>query len=152
MNIKDEIPTVYLEEYGINVKQYLTYSQIQTIINDTEALMQHVETDEKTGNQRVSNSWAERQTNIDMLVMLFATDIDPDELGKFGHVALLQNGVIDAVKSKIINYWQIEEGFKYTEAWDKVLINIVKQLGSMIQQYGEKAAIKELVNRDELQN
>lgn len=152
MNIKEQIPTIYLEDYDITVNQYLTYSQIQTIVNDTEALMQHVEKDESTGKEKISNSWAERQTNIDMLVLMYATDINADDLGKYGHVAMLQNGIVDVVKKNILNYWQLEEAFRYTESWDKVLMSAVKQIGGVIQKYGEKAIIKELVNRDELQD
>ena len=59
----------YNEEFDININYYLTYAEIQAIADSVVKL----------------ESWAERQTNIDMLVLKYATDIPMEVLQKKGH-------------------------------------------------------------------
>lgn len=117
MNIKKEIPTVYLNEYGVRVNKYLSYADIQNIVNSTLELAKT-----KQENNMIADSWASRNQNIDMILLLCATDIPMEELEKTSHAVLLQSGLIDAVKGVIENYNRVEEAFKYTESWDKTLI------------------------------
>lgn len=102
--------THYIEEFDINVNDYLTYAEIQVIVNSIIKF----------------NTWSERQTNIDMLVLNFATDIGAEKLQEIGHEALLESGLIDAVNNHIVNYTQIYEGIRYTESIVKALNDIVK--------------------------
>nr|DAT89697.1 MAG TPA: hypothetical protein [Caudoviricetes sp.] len=102
--------THYIEEFDINVNDYLTYAEIQVIVNGIIKF----------------NTWSERQTNIDMLVLNFATDIGAEKLQEIGHEALLESGLIDAVNNHIVNYTQIYEGIRYTESIVKALNDIVK--------------------------
>lgn len=102
--------THYIEEFDINVNDYLTYAEIQVIVNSIIKF----------------NTWSERQTNIDMLVLNFATDIGAENLQEIGHEALLESGLIDAVNNHIVNYTQIYEGIRYTESIVKALNDIVK--------------------------
>ena len=62
-NIMSKEP-VEIEEYGIKVNQYLTYSQIQSIVDGLKKL----------------DSWAERQQSIDMCILYFATDLKKEEM------------------------------------------------------------------------
>lgn len=102
--------THYIEEFDINVNDYLTYAEIQVIVNGIIKF----------------DTWSERQTNIDMLVLNFATDIGAEKLQEIGHEALLESGLIDAVNNHIVNYTQIYEGIRYTESIVKALNDIVK--------------------------
>lgn len=102
--------THYIEEFDINVNDYLTYAEIQVIVNSIVKL----------------DSWSERQTNIDMLVLNFATDIGAEKLQEIGHESLLKSGLIDKVNNNIVNYTQIYEGVRYTESIVKALNDIVK--------------------------
>lgn len=102
--------THYIEEFDINVNDYLTYAEIQVIVNGIIKF----------------NTWSERQTNIDMLVLNFATDIGAEKLQEIGHEALLESGLIDEVNNHIVNYTQIYEGIRYTESIVKALNDIVK--------------------------
>ncbi len=102
--------THYIEEFDINVNDYLTYAEIQVIVNSIVKL----------------DSWSERQTNIDMLVLNFATDIGAEKLQEIGHESLLESGLIDEVNNNIVNYTQIYEGIRYTESIVKALNDIVK--------------------------
>lgn len=102
--------THYIEEFDINVNDYLTYAEIQVIVNSIIKF----------------DTWSERQTNIDMLVLNFATDIGAEKLQEIGHESLLESGLIDAVNNHIVNYTQIYEGIRYTESIVKALNDIVK--------------------------
>ena len=62
-NIMSKEP-VEIKEYGIKVNQYLTYSQIQSIVDGLKKL----------------DSWAERQQSIDMCMLYFATDLKKEEI------------------------------------------------------------------------
>ena len=53
----------YLDGYDVYVNPYLTYAQIQAIVNGVKGL----------------DSWAEREQNIDMCVLAFATDIPTEK-------------------------------------------------------------------------
>ena len=118
---------VYLEEYDIHVNPYLTYAQIQAIVNGVKSL----------------DSWAEREQNIDMCVLAFATDIPTEKLEELGHDALLQSGLINAVMWEIKNLHCVYEAIEYTESTKRALTQIIKalpkyqeQLDAVVKKYG----------------
>ena len=118
---------VYLEEYDVYVNPYLTYAQIQAIVNGVKGL----------------DSWAEREQNIDMCVLAFATDIPTEKLEELGHDALLQSGLINAVMLEIKNLRNVYEAIEYTESIKCLLTQVIKnlpdyqkQLDAMVKKYG----------------
>lgn len=118
---------VYLEEYDVRVNPYLTYAQIQAIVNGVNGL----------------DSWAEREQNIDMCVLAFATDIPTEKLEEIGHDALLQSGLIHEVDGEIKNLYDVYEAIEYTESTKRALAQIVKalpkyqeQLDAVVKKYG----------------
>lgn len=118
----------YLEEYDVHVNPYLTYAQIQAIVNGVKEL----------------DGWAEREQNIDMCVLAFATDIPTEKLEEIGHDALLQSGLIHAVEGEIKNLFSVYEAIEYTESTKRALTQIVKalpkyqeQLDAVVKKYGE---------------
>ena len=118
---------VYLEEFDVYVNPYLTYAQIQAIVNGVKGL----------------DSWAERKQNIDMCVLAFATDIPTEKLEELGHDALLQSGLIDAVYCKIENLLNVYEAIEYTESTKRALAQIIKalpkyqeHLDAVVKKYG----------------
>lgn len=118
---------VYLEEYDVYVNPYLTYAQIQAIVNGVKGL----------------DSWAEREQNIDMCVLAFATDIPTEKLEELGHDALLQSGLINAVCGEIKNMFSVYEAIEYTESTKRALAQIIKalpkyqeQLDAVVKKYG----------------
>ena len=118
---------VYLEEYDVYVNPYLTYAQIQAIVNGVKGL----------------DSWAEREQNIDMCVLAFATDIPTEKLEELGHDALLQSGLINAVCGEIKNLFSVYEAIEYTESTKRALAQIIKalpkyqeQLDAVVKKYG----------------
>ena len=119
---------VYLEEFDVYVNPYLTYAQIQAIVNGVKGL----------------DGWAEREQNIDMCVLAFATDIPTEKLEELGHDALLQSGLINAVCGEIKNLFSVYEAIEYTESTKRALSQIIKalpkyqeQLDAVVKKYGK---------------
>ena len=119
---------VYLGEFDVYVNPYLTYAQIQAIVNGVKGL----------------DSWAEREQNIDMCVLAFATDIPTEKLEELGHDALLQSGLINAVCGEIKNLFSVYEAIEYTESTKRALAQIIKalpkyqeQIDAVVKKYGK---------------
>ena len=119
---------VYLEEFDVYVNPYLTYAQIQAIVNGVKSL----------------DSWAEREQNIDMCVLAFATDIPTEKLEEVGHDALLQSGLINVVCGEIKNLSSVYEAIEHTESTKRALAQIIKalpkyqeQLDAVVKKYGK---------------
>ena len=119
---------VYLEEFDVYVNPYLTYAQIQAVVNGVKS----------------RDSWAEREQNIDMCVLAFATDIPTEKLEELGHDALLQSGLINAVCGEIKNLFSVYEAIEYTESTKRALAQIIKalpkyqeQLDAVVKKYGK---------------
>lgn len=110
---------IYLKEFDVYVKPYLTYAQIQNIINSTVRM----------------NSWAERQQNIDMLVLYYTTNIDKSQLQELDHTVLLQSGLIDAVRDSVKNYNIIEAAIEYTTSIQRSLTTMVKELSKKLETF-----------------
>ena len=116
--------TVYLEHYGVMVNYYLTYAQIQQIAN---AVVSSSADDSE-------DSWANRQTNIDMLMLYHATDITKEELEKVGHDDLLTSGLIQAVREQIKNYYEIFEAINYIEDNQRAIGKMLKSLPKILEE------------------
>lgn len=132
MAIIPEKETTYLEKYGITVNRYLTYAQIQQIV---EATMKF-------------HTWAERQQNIDMLVLVHATDMTVEEIEKYTHDELMQCGLIDSVKSNIENVWDVYNALEYHESTQRALAQILGEINkfmdtpvgkNVVQKFARKA-------------
>lgn len=100
----------YNEEFDINVNYYLTYAEIQAIADSVVKL----------------ESWAERQTNIDMLVLKYVTDIPMEELQKQGHDTLLTSGLIEEVMYSVKNIDQLYEAISYATSMNKFIGDVIK--------------------------
>lgn len=107
---------IYLKDFDVHVNPYLTYAQIQQIINSLSKL----------------ESWAEKMQNIDMLVLYHATDIGQEELEKHDFNYFYESGLIDRVRHCIVNYYLIEEAIKYNESWIRIAEALNKQAPALI--------------------
>ena len=124
-------PDIYLEEYDVHVKPYLSYAEIQAIVNST---MQF-------------ESWAERQQNIDMLMLAYGTDISLEKLQEIGHETLYNSGLIGEVRMAMINWADIYEALEYEESMVKVINNIAKNLPKEVE-----PLIKKVVRNGKINN
>ena len=116
--------TVYLEDYGITVNKYLTYAQIQQIANAVVAASVNDSDD----------TWANRETNIDMLVLYHATDIGKEKLEEIGHDALLTSGLIDAVRHRIENIYSVNDAIDYIENNQRAINKLLKSLPKVLEE------------------
>lgn len=115
--------TVCLEDYDITVNKYLTYAQIQQIANAVVAASMDDSQD----------TWADRQTNIDMLVLYHATNIGKEKLEEIGHDDLLTSGLIDAVFQQINNAYSVYEAIDYIEDNQRAIGKMLKSLPKILE-------------------
>ena len=116
--------TVYLEDYGITVNKYLTYAQIQQIANAVVAASAN-DSDDTSAN---------RETNIDMLMLYHATDIGKEKLEEIGHDALLTSGLIEAVRCCIENLYNVDEAIDYIENNQRAINKMLKSLPNILEE------------------
>ena len=116
--------TVYLEDYDITVNKYLTYAQIQQIANAVVA----------ASANDADDTWANRETNIDMLVLYHATDIGKEKLEEIGHDVLLTSGLIKAVRCHIENIYNINEAIDYIENNQRAINKMLKSLPKVLEE------------------
>lgn len=116
---------VYLEDYDVSVNRYLTYAQIEGIADAVGKF----------------TTWAERMQNLDMLLLVFATDLTAEQVEGIGHEVLDGSGLIDAVKESIVNYHKVNEAISYNEGTQRALAQILKQLPSIL------APLKETIKK-----
>lgn len=116
--------TVYLEDYDITVNKYLTYAQIQQIANAVVAASVNDSDD----------TWANRQTNIDMLMLYHATDIGKEKLEEIGHDTLLTSGLIEAVRYRIENLYNIDAAIDYIENNQRAINKLLKSLPKVLEE------------------
>ena len=115
--------TVYLEDYDITVNKYLTYAQIQQIANAVVA----------ASANNADDTWANRETNIDMLMLYHATDIGKEKLEEIGHDALLTSGLIEAVRCCIENLYNVDEAIDYIENNQRAINKMLKSLPKILE-------------------
>lgn len=113
-----EISKIYLKDYDVYVNPYLTYAQIQAIANSVKTM----------------GSWAERQQNIDMLVLAFGTSLGTDTIESKEHDYWLNTGLIDKVKKNIINFGDIQSAITYEES----IIKLLKTISQEIPEFNKK--------------
>lgn len=122
MNELKKPENVHLEKYDISVKPYLSYDEIQVILNAVEQF----------------DTWSERQTNIDVLMLYFCTDIGKDKIEEIGHELLLSSGLIDDVRRKVINMNEVYAGLAYNDSISREMKLIMKDI-KKIAGVGDKA-------------
>ena len=116
--------TVYLEDYDVTVNKYLTYAQIQQIANAVVAASVNDSDD----------TWANRETNIDMLMLYHATDIGKEKLEEIGHDVLLTSGLIEAVRYCIENLYNVDEAIDYIENNQRAINKLLKSLPKILEE------------------
>ena len=116
--------TVYLEDYNITVNKYLTYAQIQQIANAVVA----------ASTNDSDDTWANRQTNIDMLMLYHATDIGKEKLEEIGHDNLLTSGLIEAVRYCVENLYSVNDAIDYIENNQRAINKLLKSLPKVLEE------------------
>ena len=117
------LKTIYLDNYDIEVKQYLSLSQIQKIINEVIQV----------------DTFEERENVIDYLLLVYCTNIGQEKIDELGPDILIESGLVDEVKKNIKNIDKLIEGIGYSESTGKALRDISKKLPN---------DLSELINSD----
>ena len=115
------IKSKYIRKFDIEVNRYLTYAQIQQIINACEKM----------------DTWSEREQCIDMLILYHATNIGKEKLEEINHDKLLQSGLIDEVKKEIVNLDTLYYAIDYNESLERNIIKLAKQIPTLNSQLKE---------------
>ena len=110
------LPPVELD-CGIKVNRYLTYAQIQQIVNSTIRL----------------DSWSEREENIDILILYHATNLTKKQIEEIGHEAFIDSGVMEEIRSAVVNISKVYEAISYTESTARAVAKIAKDLPKMLE-------------------
>lgn len=121
---------VYSTTYDINIRQYLTYAQIQQIVNAVEMA------------SKEDDSWSARQTNIDMLVLMHATDIGKEKLEEVGHEMFVMSGLMDCVRDNVVNIDEVYNALDYTESLTRAGYKLLKDASKVVKTDTFKAAMK----------
>lgn len=108
----------YLENYDIEVKQYLTFSQIQEIINSILQV----------------DTYEERENTINYLLLVFMTNIGKEVVDELGPDIFVESGLMNEVKDSIKNIDKLYEGITYHESTGKALREISKSLPTYLEE------------------
>lgn len=119
----------HIDEFDIDVKQYLGYDEIQQIIMTTLPLQ----------------NWNERQKNIDMMMLHYCAGIPVETLENTDPDEYLQSGMIEAVKQRVINYADIFDGIYYHTSVSKLLYQIMEQMPEIKKSVMNSPKIKEIM-------
>ena len=128
VELKEKV--IHSTTYDINIRQYLTYAQIQQIVNAVEMA------------SKEDDSWSARQTNIDMLVLLHATDIGKEKLEEVGHEMFVLSGLMDCVRDNVINIDEVYNALDYTESLTRAGYKLLKDASKVVTTDAFKAAMK----------
>ena len=92
-----EFTDEYVDDYGVHIKSYLTYSEIQAIANAATKF----------------DTLADRNENIDILLIHFATDMDDKNIEELGHDKLLKSGLIHMVKEAVVTFYESDAAIAF---------------------------------------
>ena len=120
VELKEKV--IHSNTYDIDIRQYLTYAQIQQIVNAVEMA------------SKEDDSWSARQTNIDMLVLMHATDIGKEKLEEVGHEMFVMSGLMDCD--------EVYNALDYTESLTRAGYKLLKDASKVIKTDTFKAAMK----------
>lgn len=117
-----ELKMTYLDKYDVNVKPFLTYAEIQTIVNAIPADV----------------TWSVRQVIIDKFILGFCTDIEDDELNKMNPDELFGCGLVGAVKNAVWNMDDLYAAIDYEGSATRLIGKLMTELPKYTKQLEEK--------------
>ena len=68
-----------------------------------------------------------------MLMLYHATDIGKEKLEEIGHDALLTSGLIEAVRCRIENLYNVDEAIDYIENNQRAINKMLKSLPKILE-------------------
>ena len=123
------IEDVYIEEFDLYVKKYLTLAQIENIAQNVAQF----------------ETWAEREQTKNLMTFTYATGIEGDEekVNAIDYDLYQENGVFEKVNATIANSCLIDKAIEYTCSTVRALYQlsnhlpeIVKPLKEVMERHG----------------
>jgi hypothetical protein len=110
-----------MAETEINVREYLAYNELRTIIDECAKVKDPLE----------------RKFFKDMYLVRFATDIElEDEINSAQYDAFVEGGVIDAVYNNVKNIYLIDECLAKLESTEASMNRIAYLIGDFLDSVG----------------
>lgn len=113
-----KVEPIYIEEYDIHVNRYLTKAQIQNIANEVIKV----------------ETWAERESIIDYMLLNYATDISKKEIDAIDTDVLEHSGLMEEIRCRIINIYDMYEAIKFEESFTKQLGKLMTLLPTVAKE------------------
>ena len=111
----------HLDQYGIDVKRYISYAEIQAILTAMGKC----------------DGWVEREQNKDLLLLHFVCGLPIEEIEKHGHDYYLQSGMIDAVKANVANIFDLDDAIAYEDSPVRLMRMIDRAMTEFSKQVDE---------------
>ena len=111
----------HLNKYGVDVKRYISYAEIQAILTAIGKC----------------DSWVEREQNKDLLLLHFVCGLPIEEIEEHGHDYYLQSGMIDAVKANVTNIFDLDDAIAYENSPVRLLRMIAREMPEFSKQVDE---------------
>lgn len=108
----DKVKMEHLDEFDIDVKKYLGYDEIQSIIEATLPI----------------ESFNNREKNINGMILHYAAGIPLEVINDTDPDVFLQCGLVDAVLDAVNNVNDIYSGLSYHTSVQKLLYQVMKQM------------------------
>lgn len=108
--------TTYIEELDIEVKQYLSNSEIELIVTNLVAI----------------EDLFERELMKDFYLLKFCTNIDEKELEEIDIDLMIESGAMDTIELHIDNLYKIDEHLAKLESTTAVIKSFLVSLESKI--------------------
>ena len=121
--MENKIQNVTLAINGVDfeVKPYLTYTEIQSIANAVCKF----------------DTWAEREQNIDILLLHFGTTLSKENIEEIGHDSFVLTGIMEQVRLNIKNFFLVYRAIDYKESTQRALAEILKQIPNFYESLKE---------------
>lgn len=111
----------HLDKYGIDVKRYISYAEIQAILTAMGKC----------------DGWVEREQNKDLLLLHFVCGLPIEEIEEHGHDYYLQSGMINAVKANVSNIFDLDDAIAYENSPVRLLRMIAREMPEFSKQVDE---------------
>lgn len=125
----DKVKTVHIDKFDIDVKCYLGYDEIQSIIETTLPI----------------DTYNNREKNINGLILHYAAGIPLDVINDTDPDVFLQSGLVDAVSNVVENIDDIYHGISYHTSVQKLLYQITRQMPEINKMIENSPQIKEMM-------
>lgn len=128
----DTIQKIKLENYDIEIKQYLTPIEIEQIV---QAIVKF-------------DNYSEREQNKLILVLYHSSGLSLEEIEKYSFEQYVNCGLIEEIKKNVINFNEINNALEYIYSPQKQLNDFIKENEPKLKVFAKnfKPIIKQFIS------